>query len=272
MIMFWHRRKLLEIEEQLKGISIQLNETISSVLEGIGKEHGSLQHSLGRIEDGMVKLEQGQGKIIDLLTALTGEHHAGQEKISSIVDAQRTPMMKLLDLMGTQGDSMKALSEAVAEIKVSLGHNQQECAAHNEKVLSALHGTENTISEKMAVQYASVIESQDTSTKSLFDDISATISKVQTSFNQGQQDSAQRGDRLMKALQEAEHTLTDKLTEKANSIKSDVDNIKSELSEQGGTIHAIDTVTQRVGADMGTLDEAMRLLLVNTLLNNLHEK
>ena len=266
--MMINRRKLLAIEDQTENITVQLNENFASGLDELKKEHSALQQSLGKIEDSILLLQQGQDKTLNLLISFAGDQHADYEKLVGIIERQHDLMHNLIDLIGAQSTSMQVLNETVSAVKTTLEDNWQESATHNAKVLSALQEANRTISEKVTDQGASVIESQRNSTKVLTD----SITNVQTLLNQSRQDFVQHGDGFMQALRGVEHTLSNNVTEQTSLINTEIDNIKMKLSDQGSIIQAIDVITRRADSEMSTLDEAMRLLLINTLLNNFPEK
>lgn len=267
MIMFWHRKKLLAIEEQLANYSTQLNETLARNFDEISKEQSSLRQCLEKIEGDILQTQETQEKILDLLVSLADNQRVAQVKLFETVEGQRDPMIRLLDIVCAQGDSVKALSESVTEVKTSLDHNQQECVTLNEKVLNALRGAEHSVSEKVVDLGVSVIQSQ----KNNIEGLSDAIAEMKSAQKLEQQNSDQRGIRLLEVLQGTERALSDKVVDQTASIKDDMDILKKEILDQGGTIREIDAETRQIGSDIGTLDEAMRLLLVNTLLNNLPE-
>lgn len=268
MIMFWHRRKLLDIETQLKEMSSRLEEDLANGMEEIRKENCSLRHTLEQIERDVEKLAQGQEKVADLVAELAAKQWNGEQKIVGMAEAQRDSTDKLLDLIRTQGNSMQSLHEVLNQLKESQGQNRRECSEFNEKLLNALQDTECTIAEKVAGQGVSVIDAQNRAATTL----SNKIEEILKILKQEKLDSIQYNDQLINKLKESERTVSEHVAEQTELIQSDMESVKSMLLHQDNIIHEVDISTKQINSDMGTLDEAMRLLLVNTLLNNMPEK
>ena len=268
MIMFWHRRKLLEIEEQIKSISIQLNETLSSSLSKLDKENAGVQKSLGKIADGLLQLQEGQGKILEQITALADSQHLAQEKTVGLAEMQGAHILKMLELTGSQGNALKALTETVFDVRASLNRAQQEYVLHHQETLSALLGTEHTISEKVTDSGHSIIEAQSGFAKGVSD----AIAEIGAALEHGLQDGSLTGEQIMNVLRETKQIISAKVDGQATVVKGDMERLEGELSYQSEAVRGIETTTKQIASDMDVLDESMRLLLVNTLLNNFPEK
>lgn len=281
MIMFWHRRKLLEMEEQLKEVSNHLSEAVSDGFDALRQENASLQHTLDQVRAEASKLEQDHTKILELLTALADAQRTGQKTLTGIAECHRDSLIKLTELIDAQSSSVEALSGMLDQVQASLGRDRQDYAAHQENLqtaleqnrqdraalqerfLSALGGTEAAITQKMAEQAAAVTASQDSSAKEL----AGAVGNVLMAIQQRQSDSIQLGSQIIGALQEAERTISDTIVGQPSATE-DIAELRQKLSDQGSSLHEIDAAVKQITDGMDTLDEAMRLLLVNSLLNN----
>lgn len=101
MIMFWHRKKLLEIAEQLKTLMDRLDE--------ISTENASLKEAFVQLQNRVSGLELGQGQILDALTSITSGQQSSQETIRSMMDQQEKAAASSENMLRTlQGNVAEA--------------------------------------------------------------------------------------------------------------------------------------------------------------------
>lgn len=109
MIMFWHRKKLLEIDEQLKTLMDRLDE--------ISTENASLNASLKeafvQLQNRVSGLELGQAQIMEALTSITSGQQSSQETIRSMMDQQK-------EAAASSENTLRTLRDNVAEVGKSL--------------------------------------------------------------------------------------------------------------------------------------------------------
>ena len=105
MIMFWHRKKLLEIDEQLKTLMDRLDE--------ISTENASLKEAFVQLQNRVSGLELGQGQILEALTSITSGQQSSQETIRSMMDQQK-------DAAASSENTLRTLRDNVAEVGKSL--------------------------------------------------------------------------------------------------------------------------------------------------------
>ena len=105
MIMFWHRKKLLEIDEQLKTLMDRLDE--------ISTENASLKEAFVQLQTRVSGLELGQGQILEALTSITSGQQSSQETIRSMMDQQK-------EAAASSENTLRTLRDNVAEVGKSL--------------------------------------------------------------------------------------------------------------------------------------------------------
>lgn len=105
MIMFWHRKKLLEIGEQLKTLMDRLDE--------ISTENASLKEAFVQLQNRVSGLELGQGQILEALTSITSGQQSSQETIRSMMDQQK-------EAAASSENTLRTLRDNVAEVGKSL--------------------------------------------------------------------------------------------------------------------------------------------------------
>ena len=105
MIMFWHRKKLLEIDEQLKTLMDRLDE--------ISTENASLKEAFVQLQNRVSGLELGQGQILEALTSITSGQQSSQETIRSMMDQQK-------EAAASSENTLRPLRDNVAEVGKSL--------------------------------------------------------------------------------------------------------------------------------------------------------
>lgn len=105
MIMFWHRKKLLEIDEQLKTLMDRLDE--------ISTENASLKEAFVQLQNRVSGLELGQGQILEALTSITSGQQSSQETIRSMMDQQE-------EAAASSENMLRTLQGNVAEVGKSL--------------------------------------------------------------------------------------------------------------------------------------------------------
>lgn len=105
MIMFWHRKKLLEIGEQLKTLMDRLDE--------ISTENASLKDAFVQLQNRVSGLELGQAQILDALTSITSGQQSSQETIRSMMDQQE-------EAAASSENMLRTLQGNVAEVGKSL--------------------------------------------------------------------------------------------------------------------------------------------------------
>lgn len=105
MIMFWHRKKLLEIDEQLKTLMDRLDE--------ISTENASLKEAFVQLQNRVSGLELGQGQILEALTSITSGQQSSQETIRSMMDQQK-------EAAASSKNTLRTLRANVAEVGKSL--------------------------------------------------------------------------------------------------------------------------------------------------------
>lgn len=105
MIMFWHRKKLLEIGEQLKTLMDRLDE--------ISTENASLKDAFVQLQNRVSGLELGQAQILEALTSITSGQQSSQETIRSMMDQQE-------EASASSENMLRTLQGNVAEVGKSL--------------------------------------------------------------------------------------------------------------------------------------------------------
>ena len=105
MIMFWHRKKLLEIDEQLKTLMDRLDE--------ISTENASLKEAFVQLQNRVSGLELGQTQILEALTSITSGQQSSQETIRSMMDQQK-------EAAASSENTLRTLRDNVAEVGKSL--------------------------------------------------------------------------------------------------------------------------------------------------------
>lgn len=105
MIMFWHRKKLLEIDEQLKTLMDRLDE--------ISTENASLKEAFVQLQNRVSGLELGQGQSLEALTSITSGQQSSQETIRSMMDQQK-------EAAASSENTLRTLRDNVAEVGKSL--------------------------------------------------------------------------------------------------------------------------------------------------------
>lgn len=105
MIMFWHRKKLLEIGEQLKTLMDRLDE--------ISTENASLKDAFVQLQNRVSGLELGQAQILEALTSITSDQQSSQETIRSMMDQQK-------EAAASSENTLRTLRDNVAEVGKSL--------------------------------------------------------------------------------------------------------------------------------------------------------
>lgn len=105
MIMFWHRKKLLEIDEQLKTLMDRLDE--------ISTENASLKEAFVQLQNRVSGLELGQAQILEALTSITSGQQSSQETIRSMMDQQK-------EAAASSENTLRTLRDNVAEVGKSL--------------------------------------------------------------------------------------------------------------------------------------------------------
>lgn len=105
MIMFWHRKKLLEIGEQLKTLMDRLDE--------ISTENASLKEAFVQLQNRVSGLELGQTQILDALTSITSGQQSSQETIRSMMDQQE-------EAAASSENTLRTLQGNIAEVGKSL--------------------------------------------------------------------------------------------------------------------------------------------------------
>lgn len=103
--MFWHRKKLLEIDEQLKTLMDRLDE--------ISTENASLKEAFVQLQNRVSGLELGQGQILEALTSITSGQQSSQETIRSMMDQQK-------EAAASSENTLRTLRANVAEVGKSL--------------------------------------------------------------------------------------------------------------------------------------------------------
>lgn len=103
--MFWHRKKLLEIGEQLKTLMDRLDE--------ISTENASLKDAFVQLQNRVSGLELGQAQILDALTSITSGQQSSQETIRSMMDQQE-------EAAASSENMLRTLQGNVAEVGKSL--------------------------------------------------------------------------------------------------------------------------------------------------------
>lgn len=105
MIMFWHRKKLLEIGEQLKTLMDRLDE--------ISTENASLKDAFVQLQNRVSGLELGQAQILEALTSITSGQQSSQETIRSMMDQQK-------EAAASSENMLRTLQGNVADVGKSL--------------------------------------------------------------------------------------------------------------------------------------------------------
>lgn len=105
MIMFWHRKKLLEIGEQLKTLMDRLDE--------ISTENASLKDAFVQLQNRVSGLELGQAQILEALTSITSGQQSSQETIRSMMDQQK-------EAAASSENMLRTLQGNIAEVGKSL--------------------------------------------------------------------------------------------------------------------------------------------------------
>lgn len=105
MIMSWHRKKLLEIDEQLKTLMDRLDE--------ISTENASLKEAFVQLQNRVSGLELGQAQIMEALTSITSGQQSSQETIRSMMDQQK-------EAAASSENTLRTLRDNVAEVGKSL--------------------------------------------------------------------------------------------------------------------------------------------------------
>ena len=105
MIMFWHRKKLLEIDEQLKTLMDRLDE--------ISTENASLKEAFVQLQKRVSGLELGQAQILEALTSITSGQQSSQVTIRSMMDQQK-------EAAASSEKTLRTLRDNVAEVGKSL--------------------------------------------------------------------------------------------------------------------------------------------------------
>lgn len=105
MIMFWHRKKLLEIGEQLKTLMDRLDE--------ISTENASLKDAFVQLQNRVSGLELGQTQILDALTSIISGQQSSQETIRSMMDQQE-------EAAASNENMLRTLQGNIAEVGKSL--------------------------------------------------------------------------------------------------------------------------------------------------------
>lgn len=105
MIMFWHRKKLLEIAEQLKTLMDRLDE--------ISTENASLKEAFVQLQNRVSGLELGQAQILEALTSITSGQQSSQETIRSMMDQQK-------EAAASSENMLRTLQGNVADVGKSL--------------------------------------------------------------------------------------------------------------------------------------------------------
>ena len=105
MIMFWHRKKLLEIDEQLKTLMDRLDE--------ISTENASLKEAFVQLQNRVSGLELGQAQILEALTSITSGQQSSQEAIRCMMDQQK-------EAAASSENTLRTLRDNVAEVGKSL--------------------------------------------------------------------------------------------------------------------------------------------------------
>lgn len=105
MIMFWHRKKLLEIGEQLKTLMDRLDE--------ISTENASLKDAFVQLQNRVSGLELGQAQILEALTSITSGQQSSQETIRSMMDQQE-------EAAASSENMLRTLQGNVADVGKSL--------------------------------------------------------------------------------------------------------------------------------------------------------
>ena len=103
--MFWHRKKLLEIDEQLKTLMDRLDE--------ISTENASLKEAFVQLQNRVSGLELGQAQIMEALTSITSGQQSSQETIRSMMDQQK-------EAAASSENTLRTLRDNVAEVGKSL--------------------------------------------------------------------------------------------------------------------------------------------------------
>lgn len=103
--MFWHRKKLLEIDEQLKTLMDRLDE--------ISTENASLKEAFVQLQNRVSGLELGQAQILEALTSITSGQQSSQETIRSMMDQQK-------EAAASSENTLRTLRDNVAEVGKSL--------------------------------------------------------------------------------------------------------------------------------------------------------
>lgn len=103
--MFWHRKKLLEIGEQLKTLMDRLDE--------ISTENASLKDAFVQLQNRVSGLELGQAQILEALTSITSGQQSSQETIRSMMDQQK-------EAAASSENTLRTLRDNVAEVGKSL--------------------------------------------------------------------------------------------------------------------------------------------------------
>ena len=103
--MFWHRKKLLEIDEQLKTLMDRLDE--------ISTENASLKEAFVQLQNRVSGLELGQGQILEAHTSITSGQQSSQETIRSMMDQQK-------EAAASSENTLRTLRDNVAEVGKSL--------------------------------------------------------------------------------------------------------------------------------------------------------
>lgn len=103
--MFWHRKKLLEIDEQLKTLMDRLDE--------ISTENASLKEAFVQLQNRVSGLELGQGQSLEALTSITSGQQSSQETIRSMMDQQK-------EAAASSENTLRTLRDNVAEVGKSL--------------------------------------------------------------------------------------------------------------------------------------------------------
>lgn len=103
--MFWHRKKLLEIGEQLKTLMDRLDE--------ISTENASLKEAFVQLQNRVSGLELGQAQIMEALTSITSGQQSSQETIRSMMDQQK-------EAAASSENTLRTLRDNVAEVGKSL--------------------------------------------------------------------------------------------------------------------------------------------------------
>lgn len=103
--MSWHRKKLLEIDEQLKTLMDRLDE--------ISTENASLKEAFVQLQNRVSGLELGQAQIMEALTSITSGQQSSQETIRSMMDQQK-------EAAASSENTLRTLRDNVAEVGKSL--------------------------------------------------------------------------------------------------------------------------------------------------------